>query len=200
MKGLEEFLQLCGGFTISQVVTVLLAFGFLFLLYKKIKKFFDDKTKLHLEREIAEKKKDKDIQEALEAVRKYPEYRRQSVQIQKLLEDEIQETRKQSLKMQALLEEEIQELRTMIQDDKARLIVIEEQEKRRERNKLRDMLLQNYRYYANTEKNPSQTWTKMESEAFWDLFRDYEDLGGNGYMHSEVLPVMERLTVVEVGK
>lgn len=200
MKGLEEFLQLCGGFTVSQVVTVLLAFGFLFVIYKKVKTYFDNKTKLQLEREIAEKKKDKDIQEALEAVRKYPEYRRQSIQIQKLLEDEIQETRKQSIKIQTLLEEEIQELRTMIQDDKARLVIIEEQEKRRERNKLRDMLLQNYRYYANTEKNPSQTWTQMESEAFWDLFRDYEDLGGNGYMHSEVLPVMERLTVVEVGK
>ena len=40
----------------------------------------------------------------------------------------------------------------------------------------------------------------MESEAFWELFREYEDAGGNGYMHTEVLPAMELLTVVEPGE
>ena len=77
---------------------------------------------------------------------------------------------------------------------------MEEQNKRRERNKLRDVLLQNYRYFTNKETNPSQTWTRMESEAFWELFKDYEDAGGNGYIHSTVLPEMERLIVIEVGK
>lgn len=40
----------------------------------------------------------------------------------------------------------------------------------------------------------------MEAEAFWELFRDYEDLGGDGYMHTEVQPAMERLVVTEFGK
>lgn len=39
----------------------------------------------------------------------------------------------------------------------------------------------------------------MEAEAFWELFRDYEDAGGDGYVHTEVQPAMERLTVLEVG-
>ena len=58
--------------------------------------------------------------------------------------------------------------------------------KRRERNKLRARLLQSYRFYTNPERNPSQSWTRMEAEAFWELFRDYEDANGNGYIHTEV--------------
>lgn len=200
MKGLEEFLMLFGEITVSDIVVVVMAFVFMFFIFKKVKSYFDDKITAQNERAMAEKKRDADIKEALDAVRKYPEYRQQSIKIQELLERENQETRQQSLKIQSLLEEEIQELRVMIQEDKARLICIEEQEKRRECNKLRDILLQNYRYYTNIERNPSQTWTKMESEAFWDLFRDYEDLGGNGYMHTEVLPAMERLVVLEFGQ
>lgn len=200
LKGLDEFLTLFGDITISQLVTVIFALVFMFFIYKQVKKYFDEKIKAQNERAQAEKKKDADIQEALTAVRKYPEYRQQSIKIQELLEGEIQETRQQSIKIQALLEEEIQELRVMIEEDKKRLARVEEQENRRECNKLRDMLLQNYRYYTNKERNPSQSWTQMEAEAFWELFRDYEDLGGDGYMHTDVQPAMERLIVVEVGK
>lgn len=40
----------------------------------------------------------------------------------------------------------------------------------------------------------------MEAEAFWATFRDYESLGGNGYIHSVVQPAMNLLQVVEVGE
>ena len=75
---------------------------------------------------------------------------------------------------------------------------MEEDSKRRERNKLQDRLLQSYRYYTNTERNPEQTWTKMEAEAFWELFGDYERLNGDGYMHTVVQPAMNKLTVIEM--
>ncbi len=39
----------------------------------------------------------------------------------------------------------------------------------------------------------------MEAEAFWELFRDYEEAGGNGYMHTVVQPEMERPDVSDVG-
>lgn len=200
MKGIEAFLTLFGNVTISDVALVIAAIVFMIAIYKRVKKYFNDKVIAHNERAEIEKKRDSDIKEALEAVRKYPEYRQQSIKIQELLERENQETRQQSLKIQALLEEEIQELRIMIQDDKKRLLKIEEQDRRRECNRLRDILLQNYRYYTDQERNPSQSWTRMESEAFWDLFRDYEDLGGDGYMHTEVQPAMEKLNIVSVGK
>lgn len=182
MKGLDEFLQVFGGITVAQLVLIISAFVFLFLVYKQIKKYFEGKIKEQNTRIAVEQKRDADIKEALTAVRKYPEYRQQSIKIQQLLEGEIQE------------------LRNSLQEDRERLIRIEEQEKRRERNKLRDILLQNYRYYTNKERNPSQSWTQMESEAFWELFKDYEDLGGNGYMHTEVHPAMERLIVTEMKK
>ena len=181
MKGLDEFLKLFGDINISDVITVLFALYFMYLIYKQIKSFIQGKIKEQNMRIEAEKKRDADIQEALIAVRKYPEYRQQSIKIQELLEGEIQE------------------LRVMIQEDKDRIAQVEEQERRRECNKLRDTLLQHYRHYANKEKNPSQSWTNMESEAFWELFRDYEDLGGDGYMHTVVQPEMERLTIVNVG-
>ena len=74
------------------------------------------------------------------------------------------------------------------------------QEKRdiRERNKLRDKLLQSYRYYIDIQKNPNQSWTKMESEAFWALFRDYEDMNGDGYIHTVVQTAMELLKVIDI--
>lgn len=199
MKGLDEFLKLFGDITVSEIVTAIFAIVFMFFIYKQVKKYFDEKIKTQNEKAQIEKKRDADIQEALTAVRKYPEYRKQSIKMQELLESEIQETRQQSIKIQSLLEEEIQELRLMIQEDKKRIARVEEQEKERECNKLRDILLQNYRYHTNKERNPNQTWTQMEAEAFWAIFKDYEALGGNGYMHTHVQPAMERLIVIDVG-
>lgn len=174
MKGLDAFLSTFGDVTVAQIVTLLLAGIFLYAVYKKVSDYI-------IARHEAEEAKDAQIKEALEGVRKYPEYRQQSIKIQELLENEIQE------------------LRIAQQESAARLMKMEEENKRRERNKLRDRLLQNYRYYTNKETNPTQSWTQMEAEAFWEMFSDYEQAGGNGYMHSEVLPAMERLLVVETG-
>lgn len=172
LTGFQEFLKLFGDITVLNVVEIILAGVFLFFIYKKIRDYL-------IKKHDADKKRDEELKEALEAVRKYPEYRQQSIKIQQLLEGEIQE------------------LRTMQEESMNRLMQMEEQTERRERNKLRDRLLQNYRYYTNKESNPSQSWTRMESEAFWELFRDYEDAGGDGYVHSEVQPAMERLTIIE---
>lgn len=173
MKGIDAFLSLFGGITIADVVLIIVALVFLVSVYKKVRDYLINKYE-------KEKVKDAQLEEALTSVRKYPEYRQQSINIQNLLENEIQE------------------LRVMQEETTVRLIRIEEQNKKRERNKLRDMLLQNYRYYTNKSQNPSQTWTSMESEAFWELFHDYEDMDGDGYMHTVVQPEMERLTVVDV--
>lgn len=175
MPGIDQFLKLFGEITVLHLVEFILAVVFCVFVYKKIKDYL-------IKKHEAEQLKNEQIAECLASVRKYPEYRQQSIKIQELLEGEIQELRK------------------MQEDTTERLVRMEEHDKRRECNKLRDMLLQNYRYYINKERNPSQSWSKMEAEAFWELFRDYEDLGGDGYMHTEVQPAMERLTVTEFGK
>ena len=38
----------------------------------------------------------------------------------------------------------------------------------------------------------------MEAEAFWELFKEYEESGGDGYMHSDVMPEMLKLTVIDM--
>lgn len=173
MTGLEEFLKTFGNITVSNVITVALAAVFLGMTYKKIRDYLIKKYE-------AEKEKDKELKEALEAVRKYPEYRQQSIKIQEKLENEIQELRK------------AQDEHTCC------LLKMEENSQRRERNKLRDRLLQNYRYYTSKEHNPRQEWTRMESETFWECFADYENMNGNGYMHSVVQPEMNLLGIIEM--
>ena len=169
----EAFLDVFGSLTVADVIKFVLALGFLVYTGMKIRDYL-------VKRYEAEKEKDKQLHEALDAVKKYPEYRQQSIDIQKKLEGEIQiikQSQEESIK---------------------RLDKMEEDTKRRERNKCRDRLLQSFRYYTNKEKNPLQAWTRMESEAFWEQFKDYEDMDGNGYIHTEVQPAMNLLEVVEI--
>ena len=57
-------------------------------------------------------------------------------------------------------------------------------------------LLTCFQYYTSKEKNPKQEWTEMEASSFWSMFEDYEELGGNGYMHTEVKPKMDMLITI----
>ena len=103
-----------------------------------------------------------------------------------------------AVKKVSTMESDIRELREGQERQEKRLRKMEETADKRERSKLRDSLLQNYRYYTNKDRNPQLAWTRMESEAFWELFRDYEDAGGDGYIHSVVQPAMNALFVVEM--
>lgn len=181
MKGLDVFLKLFGDVTLLQVAELVIVVAFVIAIYKQVRKFFKQRIDEQNKRAEEEKERDAQLHEALESVRKYPEYRKQSIDIQHKLE------------------EQISELKSMHEETSKRLTQMEEDTKRRERNKIRDRLLQNYRYYINKETNPSHSWTRMESEAFWELFREYETAGGNGYMHTEVQPAMELLTIVDPG-
>lgn len=179
MKFLDEFLAVFGDITLSEAIIYVLAFLFLFLVYKEVKKIVDAKvveSQKRIERENEYKKK---IEESYSVTQKYPAYHQESIQIRDSLKTEIKEIRDSFGRVMQRLEE------------------IEEQNRKRECSKLRDMLMQNYRYYTNPQSNPSQSWTKMESENFWELFREYEEAGGNGYMHTVVQPEMLRLTVVD---
>ena len=172
MFGLEEFLGIFGGITLLNIVEIIIAVAFLIFIGMKVRDYL-------IKRHEAERIKNEELQEALIAVRKYPEYRQQSIQIQAMLEGEIQEIR-------GVLTENMTQIKEMREDNE-----------RRERNKLRDLLLQNYRYYTNPKTNPNQTWTKVESETFWELAHDYDAAGGNGHMHRDVYPAMEKLTIVD---
>ena len=173
--GMEQFLSLFGNVTLSGVVTLGLAIAFVVFCGKKVADYLKKKWE-------AEQKKDVDIKECLDQVKKYPEYRKQSIAVQNKLEGEIQELRNS----QEVLKETQNEIKETI-------VKHNEEFKKRERNKLRDRLLQSYRYYSAKGE-----WTEMEAEAFWDLFKDYEDAGGNGYVHTVVQPGMNRLKVTKI--
>ena len=174
MTGLDEFKEVFGSFTVLNAVELVLAILFCYLIYRKLSKYL-------IGRYEAGKKKDEQLKTALDAVSKYPEYRAQSIRIQKELQTEIDALR-------AAQGEQI-----------ARLKKMEDDQTRRERNRLRDHLLQSYRYYTDPACNPDGVWNTMEAEAFWEMFSDYEDVGGDGYIHSVVQPAMNLLKVVEIG-
>ena len=181
MKYLDQFLETFGDITVGEVTIVLLAIFFGYAFYKELKKLNDSKIEERQTRLQEENEQKKKVNEAWEVTRKYPIYHQESIDIRDGLKKEIQEIRDYCSTLMKRFEE------------------IEEQNKKRECSKLRDMLLQNYRYYTSETQNPSKSWTRMESEAFWELFREYEEAGGNGYMHTEVLPAMQRLNIIEVG-
>lgn len=181
MKELEEFIGLFGGVTVLQVVEFVLAAAFILYLYKQLKKYFDKQNEDRANRVKADELREKKINEALEAVHKYPEYRKQSLAIQQSLEMQISD-----------LKQQMSDVISMQQESDKRIAKMEEDTKRRERNKSRDRLIEMHRYYTKIG-----SWTRMESEAFWDLFRDYEADGGDGYIHSIVQPDMEKLDIID---
>lgn len=186
MTGLEEFETLFGDVTIATLIELAVVIAFMAKIYKKVKGYIDERKANWLKeerakeaKEKAEQERDRKLDAALAAIDKYPEYRAQSIRVQKELEQKIGELKKS------------QDANTK------KLHQMEETQMRESRNRLRDTLLERYRYYTDASRNPSQSWTSMESESFWELFGDYERAGGDGYMHTEVQPAMNRLHVVD---
>lgn len=120
-----------------------------------------------------------------ESVSHYPEYRKQSLNIQaqlkeadKAIVDLCKEIKDDVIANRQMLDERLQSLES------------------RERNSLRAKILSEYRIYTDERKNPKQAWTEMEHHSFFKLVEDYESLGGNDYVHNTVLPAMNELDVV----
>lgn len=170
---MNEFLKLFGSITVSDIVVFITACAFLAGFYRKLKKYLVSKYEI-------EKSKDDQLKEILEVVKDFVEYKEQSVKVQEITNNEIKE------------------LKVIQQNNAERIDKIEEENRQRECNRLRDIILQNYRYYTNKETNPSQSWTQMEHDNFFALIGDYETLHGNGFVHTVVIPAMESLRIVEM--
>lgn len=67
---------------------------------------------------------------------------------------------------------------------------------KREKNALRSKIITEYNLFTNEQKNPEQAWSEMEHHAFFALVHDYEELGGNDYVHRTILPAMNELEIV----
>ena len=178
MFGLEEFLNTFGTLTVSIVVEVIIAAVGVFIAYKKLK---DKIIGSYKERQ---QQKD-DIKEALDGVRAMPNYRKQSLEIQKQLkasDDKILETCQK-------IQDGVNENQRILNE---RLDKLED----RERNDLREKILNMHRLFTSKKRNPLQAWSEMERDSFNELINDYESLNGNGHIHTVVIPELHKLRVM----
>lgn len=172
---MEAFLEVFGGLRLGAIVVIITAIFFMWKIYKKVENYFIGKFEM-------ESEKEKQMKDILAQVQEYPKWRQQSVERQKEFSDEIDDLRKTQ-------KEIIKELKEN-----------EERRKKQKRNELRDRLLQSFRYYTSKEKNPMQAWSEMEADSFWRMFGDYEDVDGDGHMHTNVQPKMRLLEEIPMSE
>lgn len=168
---MDQFLETFGELTVYKVAVFIAAVFFLWKVYQKVKSYI-------IAQHEQEQKRDSQLKECLSQIALYPTWHNQSIEIQRRFTEAIDELKKS----QENTTKKLEDLDAKLQQ--------------RERNKLRENILQAYRYYTSLEKNPLQAWSEMESDSFWQTFGDYEDAGGNGHVHTVVQPAMRNLEVI----
>ena len=121
------------------------------------------------------------------AVNALPGYRAQSLQIQQ----QLQSSDKDILNLCTEIKNGVVDNQKVLNERLDRL-------EKREKNAIRAKLLDEYRLFTDEAKNPMLAWSEMEHHAFFELVRDYEDLHGNDYVHSTVIPAINELEVVSM--
>lgn len=176
---------------LSVVVTlvVTLIFNKLIALPQAIKKHKAAEQAAEAAKVAAEQKYKEEIDARLKrveaAVDALPGYREQSFKIQAELKAEQSEIVKLCKAMN-----------NTIENMDARLIQTQKQANEREKNDLRQKLINEYRLFTSPVKNPMKAWSEMEYKAFMSQVKDYESLGGNDYIHKTVLPAVNDLEVI----
>jgi hypothetical protein len=168
-------------------LTVTLIFNRLTGLPKELRKQRDieeqEKEKLAAEA----KARDQKIATLEAAVASLPGYRAQSIQIQQ----QLQAADTTILATCQQIQLEVSETQRVLNERLDRL-------EKRERNALRAKILDEYRLMTDEDRNPLLAWSEMEAHAFFELVKDYEDLNGNDYVHSVVLPAVNELKIIEM--
>lgn len=121
------------------------------------------------------------------AVNALPGYRAQSLQIQQ----QLQSSDKDILNLCTEIKNGVVDNQKILNERLDRL-------EKREKNAIRAKLLDEYRLFTDESKNPMLAWSEMEHHAFFELVRDYEDLHGNDYVHSTVIPAINELEVIQM--
>lgn len=121
------------------------------------------------------------------AVNALPSYRQQSLEIQQQLRA-----------ADAAILAACQSIKDGVKENQTILIRRLDRLEHRDKNSLRQKILNEYRLFTDLVKNPMAAWSEMEHHSFFELVKDYEDLGGNDYVHSTVLPEINRLAVIQM--
>lgn len=170
---MEPFIKVFGEISLATAVYFIAAVVFLWAVYRKCRK--------EIIKQYAKKKKEKEqLKRILEQVEQYPKWRQQSIEIQKQYNKDIAELKERQ-------EKNIQNVKEL-----------QEELNRRAANDLRNQMLTLYRYYSSTKEKSHAGMVKDGVQSLWDMYEDYRQAGGNGYMKTEVKPVMNTLEVIEM--
>jgi hypothetical protein len=195
VKKLEAFLKIFGNITILQVIEFSLAIAFLVICFIKFVKFVNKKHD-------AEQQRTEDIQEALEGARSVPKCQEHSKLVHKELKTEIANVHDnledKILQLEQKVDTKIDGLQDTLDDIMKHLKEIDDDRKKRERNRAREELLQGHRMFCDIDKNPMKAWSQLEHDSWFSRYDDYIDCGGNGDMQRRIYPDMCDLIIIHM--
>ena len=166
-------------------LTVTLIFNKVVGIPKELKKQREAEAAREEKLKLENQARDAKIASLEATVNALPGYRAQSLQIQQ----QLQSSDKAILNLCTEIKNGVMDNQNVLNERLDRL-------EKREKNSIRAKLLDEYRLFTDEVKNPLLAWSEMEHHAFFELVRDYEDLHGNDYVHSTVLPAINELEVV----
>lgn len=184
MKADEAFINIFGNLTVLHVVEFCFAMYFIIRISIDIIRFINKK---HDE----EQQKTADLAEALAGARAIPAYRQQSIEIQGQLNQKISDVHDE---MNNKFDDVTKKFDTVIE----RLNAMEESNKKRARNRIREELMNGYRMFTDPAKNPMKAWTSLEHDSWFSQYEDYLDCDGNGDMKQRICPEMNELAVIHM--
>lgn len=195
MRKLEQFLKLFGSITILDVVEFILAVSFLIAALVKFIKFINAKHDEDQQRKA-------DLQEALTGARALPLCQAHGKQAHEDLKTEIttvhDNLETQILNLEQKVDVKIDGLKDTLDSIVAHLKEIDDDRKKRERNKAREELLQGHRMFCDVDKNPMKAWSQLEHDSWMARYEDYIECGGNGDMKKRIYPDMSDLMIVHM--
>lgn len=168
-------------------LTVTLIFNKVVGIPKELKKQREAEAAREEKLKLENQARDTKIASLEAAVNALPGYRAQSLQIQQ----QLQSSDKDILNLCTEIKNGVVDNQKVLNERLDRL-------EKREKNAIRAKLLDEYRLFTDEAKNPMLAWSEMEHHAFFELVRDYEDLHGNDYVHSTVIPAINELEVIQM--
>lgn len=192
---MEEFLKLFGNITILEVVEFIIAVSFFVTAFIKFIKFVNKKHDVEQQRTA-------DIQEALAGARSVPKCQEHSKLVHQELKTEIttvhDNLEDKILKLEQKVDTKIDGLQDTLDGIMKHLQEIDDDRKKRERNRAREELLQGHRMFCDVDKNPLKAWSQLEHDSWMARYQDYLDCGGNGDMQNRIYPDMCDLMIIHM--
>lgn len=103
-----------------------------------------------------------------------------------------EESVKQSIRHDQVIKEDLSNLTDTVNGIAETLSAMQQRENETKLKELKSSLVRYYNKYKDVGE-----WSKLESDAFWDLFDEYETRGGDGYVHTIVEPTMRELREID---